>query len=83
MILCNATDPDSECAKECSSHDGIARRAVSDHVTKVYSLVQGPLYLVREQQEETLENGLDNTGMQYSIPTAKLKILNWAIGSGN
>ena len=66
VIVCNATNPDSQCAKKCPSGrppNGLARRAVNDPVTVVYSLVQGPLYLVREKREETRENGLDNGGM--------------------
>ncbi|XP_078343454.1 ZP domain-containing protein-like [Oculina patagonica] len=65
VIVCNATDPDSQCKNNCPS-SGLARRSVDDHVTDVYSLVQGPLYLVQGKQEETHENGLDNSG---SSPT--------------
>ncbi|XP_078343446.1 ZP domain-containing protein-like [Oculina patagonica] len=65
VIVCNATDPDSQCAKNCPSRDPV-RRSVDDHVTDVYSLVQGPLYLVQGKQVETHENGLDNSG---SCPT--------------
>ncbi|XP_078377858.1 ZP domain-containing protein-like, partial [Oculina patagonica] len=48
VIVCNATDPDSQCVKNCQS-SGLARRSVDDHVNDVYSLVQGPLYLVQEK----------------------------------
>ncbi|KAL9968063.1 hypothetical protein ACROYT_G026389 [Oculina patagonica] len=65
VTVCNATDPDSECVMNCPS-SGLARRSVDDHVNDVYSLVQGPLYLVRGKQEETRENGLESSG---SSPT--------------
>ena len=62
VIVCNATDPDSQCAKKCPS-SGRGRRAVSDHVADVYSLSQGPLHLARETREEKRGKGLDKSGM--------------------
>ncbi|KAL9968058.1 hypothetical protein ACROYT_G026384 [Oculina patagonica] len=71
VIVCNATNPDSQCAKKCPS-SGRGRRAVSDHVTDVYSLVQGPLHLAREKREETRGNGLHKSG---SSPTFLMALL--------
>ena len=36
---------------------------MSDHVTDVYSLAQGPLHLARETREEKRGIVLDKTGM--------------------
>ncbi|KAL9968056.1 hypothetical protein ACROYT_G026382 [Oculina patagonica] len=66
VTVCNATDPDSECVMNCPS-SGLARRSVDDHVNDVYSLVQGPLYLVRGKQEETRENGLESSGSSLTF----------------
>ena len=62
VTVCNATDPDSQCNRNCPS-SGRGRRAVIDHVTDVYSLAQGPLYLTQEKREEKLGKGLGNSGM--------------------
>ncbi|KAJ7382013.1 hypothetical protein OS493_037656 [Desmophyllum pertusum] len=63
VIVCNATDPGSKCAKKCPS-SGRGRREASDHVTgDVYSLAQGPLHLAREEKRG---NVLDKSG---SSPT--------------
>ena len=70
VILCNSTDSESQCVRQCPSN-GVARRALSDLVTNVYSLVQGPLYLARASQEETVENGLDDSGMYTDCKIAK------------
>ncbi|KAL9968112.1 hypothetical protein ACROYT_G026444 [Oculina patagonica] len=61
VTVCNATDPDSQCAKKCPS-SGRGRRAVSDHVTDVYFLAQGPLHLARGKRDEKRENVLDKSG---------------------
>ncbi len=61
VTVCNATDPDSQCVMNCPS-SGLARRSVNDEVNDMYSLVQGPLYLVRGKQEETRENSLESSG---------------------
>ncbi|KAL9968085.1 hypothetical protein ACROYT_G026412 [Oculina patagonica] len=71
VIVCNATNPDSQCAKKCPS-SGRGRRAVNDHVTDVYSLAQGPLHLARQKREETRRNGLDKSG---SSPTFLMALL--------
>ncbi|KAJ7390066.1 hypothetical protein OS493_027591 [Desmophyllum pertusum] len=56
VIICNATDPGSKCAKKCPS-SGRGRREASDLVTDdVYSLAQGPLLLAREKREEKRGN---------------------------
>ena len=65
VIVCNATDPGSKCAKSCSS-SGRGRREVAAHTNDVYSLVQGPLYLARKKRGERHEIGLDKSGM-YSV----------------
>ena len=61
VIVCNASDPGSKCAKSCSS-SGRGRREVGGHMTKLYSLAQGPLHLVRQKREEKRASGLDNSG---------------------
>ncbi|KAL9968064.1 hypothetical protein ACROYT_G026391 [Oculina patagonica] len=66
VIVCNATDPDSQCTKKCPS-SGRGRRAVSDHVTDVYYLAQGPLHLAREKREETRGNGLHKSGSSSTV----------------
>ncbi|XP_078377377.1 uncharacterized protein LOC144660589 isoform X2 [Oculina patagonica] len=71
VIVCNATDPDSQCAKKCPS-SGRGRRAVSDHVTDVYSLAQGPLHLAREKRDETRGSSLDKSG---SSPTFLMMVV--------
>ena len=40
---------------------------MSNHVTDVYSLAQGPLHLARETREEKRGNGLDKSGMWTSL----------------
>ncbi|XP_022796954.1 ZP domain-containing protein-like [Stylophora pistillata] len=57
VIVCNATDPDSECAKKRPSGNR-GKRQVSDHqMDEKYSLTQGPLLHVREKKEEKESNG--------------------------
>ena len=57
MIVCNATDPDSQCAKKCPAGNR-GKRQVSDHeMDAAYSLVQGPLLLVSEKKEKKKSNG--------------------------
>ena len=62
VIICNGTDPGSKCAKKCPS-SGRKRREVSDHVSDVYFLSQGPLHLARQRREEKSANGLNKSGM--------------------
>ena len=62
VIVCNATDPGSKCAKSCSS-GGRGRREVSGHTTvEVYTLAQGPLHLARKKRDEKRGSGLDKSG---------------------
>ncbi|PFX21610.1 Oncoprotein-induced transcript 3 protein [Stylophora pistillata] len=57
VIICDATDPDSQCAKKCSSGN-IGKRQVSDHeMDEQYSWTQGPLLHVSEEKEEKESNG--------------------------
>ena len=56
VVVCNSTDPASQCAKKCPPN-GRVRREVTDHMSKVYSLAQGPIQLVREKREEKRGNG--------------------------
>ena len=56
VVVCNSTDPASQCAKKCPP-SGRVRREVTDHMSKVYSLAQGPIQLVREKREEKRGNG--------------------------
>ena len=63
MIICNATDPGSQCVKSCPL-GGRGKREVSSHMTDdVYSLSQGPLVLARGKREEKQIIGLDESGM--------------------
>ena len=62
VIVCNGTDRGSQCAKRCPS-SGRGRREVSDHMSDVFSLAQGPLHLAREKPEEKRGNVLDKSGM--------------------
>ena len=62
VIVCNGTDPGSKCSKKCPS-SGRGRRGVSDHMSGVYSLSQGPLHLARQRGEEKSVNGLNKGGM--------------------
>ena len=59
MLLCNATDPGSKCAKKCSA-GGRGRRDSSDHVSgDVHSLVQGLLHIEREKREQMFSGVVD------------------------
>ncbi|KAL9968047.1 hypothetical protein ACROYT_G026373 [Oculina patagonica] len=69
--VCNAADPGSQCSKKCPS-GGQGRRAVSDQVTGVYSLAQGPLHLARQKREETRGSSLDKSG---SSPTFLMMVV--------
>ena len=62
VIVCNATDPRSNCTKKCPP-SGRGKREVSDHMTNdVYSLALGPLHLAREKREEKSDNTVDKSG---------------------
>ena len=62
VIVCNATDPASKCAKKCSS-GGRGRRGISDHMTgDVYTLAQGPVHLAREKREKKSDSDVDKSG---------------------
>ena len=57
VIVCNATAPDSQCAKKCPPGNR-GKRQVSDHeMDEQYSLAQGPLIHVSEKKEEEESNG--------------------------
>ncbi|XP_022796963.1 uncharacterized protein LOC111335346 [Stylophora pistillata] len=57
VIVCNATDPDSQCAKKCPSGNR-GKRQVSDHeIDERYSLTQGPLLHVSAKKKEKESNG--------------------------
>jgi len=63
VIICNTTDPGSQCAKSCPS-GGRGRREVSGHTTDdMYSLSQGPLVLARKKREDKQVIGLDESGI--------------------
>ena len=65
VIICNATDPGSKCAKKCPS-SGRGRREVleSDHMNKnAYSVALGPLHLTREKRGEKSGSSLERSGM--------------------
>ena len=62
VIVCNATDPGSKCAKKCPS-SGRGKREVNDHMgNDVYSLAQGPLHLARGKREEKSDSNVDKSG---------------------
>ena len=59
VIICNATDPTSQCAKPCPIRDR-KKRSEAGHMTDdVYSVSQGPLRLAGEKREDTNSNALD------------------------
>ena len=63
VIVCNATDPGSNCATKCPSGSR-RRREANNHVTgDVYSLAQGPLHLARGKRNEKHRTGLEKSGM--------------------
>ena len=63
VVVCNATDPGSQCAKKCSS-SGRGKRETNDHVADKFLLTQGPLHLARgEQRQEKRGNVLDKSGV--------------------
>lgn len=69
VIVCNATDPDSQCAKKCPAGNR-GKRQVSDHkMDAAYSLAQGPLLLVSEKKEEKKSNGGASDEMSASDTT--------------
>ena len=55
VIICNATDPQSRCARGCEKKPRL-RREVQHH--KIYSLVQGPMTLDRNKEYKELDNNL-------------------------
>ena len=57
VIVCNAANPGSQCAKKCPS-GGLKRRAVADHATEVYSLTQGPIKIASKKPEKRHGKGL-------------------------
>ena len=62
VIVCNATNPASQCAKICPS-TGRGKRVVSDHVIDdVYSLAQGPIHLAGGKRERKKENAFAKNG---------------------
>ena len=64
VILCNASDPGSICNKSCSSSDR-RRREVGFQANDVYTLGEGPIYLVRGKEEEKKSSSLDMRGMYH------------------
>ena len=69
VIVCNATDPQSRCARGCEKKPRL-RREVQHH--KIYSLVQGPMTLDRNKEYKEPDNNLaidskmDSTGITNS-----------------
>ena len=60
VIVCNATNPASQCAKICPS-SGRGRLVVSDHVIDdVYSM--GPIHLAGGKRERKKENVFAKNG---------------------
>ena len=53
VTICNGNELLSECKKTCSSYNGgrLRKREVGDHLINEYSLVQGPVYLVRMKRD--------------------------------
>lgn len=72
VIICNATDPGSKCAKKCPS-SGRGRREVleSDHMNKnAYSVALGPLHLTREKRGEKSGSSLERSGSSLPLMVA-------------
>ena len=59
VIICNATDPTSQCAKPCPIRDRKKRSEDRHMIDDVYSVSQGPLRLAGEKREDTNSNALD------------------------
>ena len=59
VMICNASDPNSQCAAPCPS---IVRgkRAVNDYLDTLYTLAQGPILLSREDDEKQEEQPSHN-----------------------
>lgn len=55
MVVCNASDTQSRCARGCQSNDR-RRRDIRDH--KVYSLGQGPIALDYTNEDEEDDKNL-------------------------
>ena len=73
VIVCNATNPDSQCAKKCPAGNR-GKRQVSDHeMDAAYSLVQGPLLLVSEKKEEKKSSGGASDEMNGKYANFKIK----------
>ena len=73
MIVCNATDTDSQCAKKCPAGNR-GKRQVSDHkMDAAYSLAQGPLLLVSKKKEEKKSNDGVSDEMNGECANFKIK----------
>ena len=73
VIVCNATDPDSQCAKKCPAGNR-GKRQVSDHeMDAAYSLAQGPLLLVSEKKEEKKSSDGASNEMNGKYANSKIK----------
>ncbi|XP_068754317.1 ZP domain-containing protein-like [Montipora capricornis] len=67
VILCNATDPSSKCAKKCQSRVRQTRE-VSDHmIDDVHHLAQGPLHLSRKRREEKADKAANKSGSNPAL----------------
>ena len=74
VILCNATDLDSQCAKKCPSGNR-GKREVSDHeIDAAYYLAQGPLLLIHEKKEEKKSNGGASNELEMNSKYANFRI---------
>ena len=68
MIVCNATDAGSKCARSCPAA-GRLRRDVNPSANDVYSLAKGPIHLQRIRSEERQSTGLQRLGMLLRRPS--------------
>ncbi|XP_078375736.1 uncharacterized protein LOC144659170 [Oculina patagonica] len=69
VIICNASNPQSRCARGCESN-GRVRREVGDH--KVYSLAQGPITMNYTDEYEQDDGGVtakqSKTAVEVNMP---------------
>lgn len=71
VIVCNASDAGSKCARSCPSA-GRIRRDVNPSANDVYSLAKGPIHLQRMRSEERQSTDLERLGMLLISPVYRI-----------
>ena len=66
VIVCNATDPQSRCARGCEKKPRLRRESEVQH-HKIYSLAQGPITLDRNKEYKEPD---DNLAIDSKVDTA-------------